>query len=503
MMTSQEITIDTPTGAKQLLRVGTSVWGGIYRTESSEYFYRLLPIEDVPKAAERQRIASQNGKPRNPQVAPVVESGQVTLPTNGSNYYYVSYEAEPGLPWLEIMRQPDPQMRLDAALKLLKAVSTWRDSGYSDSLMMPADVVFIDHTPFLLGISGLKVPRLSSLFERQDRIPYLAPEILKGKQHSDSGGTAFLYAAGVTLLQSIFSYEFPQAAEDLLTLGAHGLLFKHEHLISRLPDWATHIAEINQLVSELKRLVSPDIRIRAAIDPKKMADVLGAHAFFFDPAYAVKKRMEQSRFADAGKILEALLSRHKSYDLLLMAASLEWECLNHYDRAIDYLAEATRLQPNATDAWRLQMRILLDQIGKDAADKETFTSATVSPVQVDALLEKGFFKLEYSERDQFVEKIAAYFNARRCFSASEKILYGHLFDPEKNFLWFKFNRLTLYIQALIGLNEIEHAGEWLKALKQGISRGHRRPELAQDAMRYAGIATNLEIKIFEHKKTST
>ena len=185
--------------------VGPSMWGYVYREVSGSRYYRILPIEDVVALSKRLEIDVRKDWGSSKGLAPIVETGDVTV--QGNLFFYAAYKTD-GRNLSHLLSDADPQSRLFLLSKVMSALPTWWESNGAMNCLMPTDIVFNQQWPMLLALPSLGLwPRFETLIAEPSRIPFLAPELVRGNRQLIRDRNIDLYGCGVMMLQCIFSWE--------------------------------------------------------------------------------------------------------------------------------------------------------------------------------------------------------------------------------------------------------------------------------------------------------
>jgi hypothetical protein len=447
-MLPEKLTIHTRQGERSALLVGPSMWGYIYRETKDAYFYRILPIEDVPYAETMHEIKQLKNAIRQRQVAPIVEAEQEPQVIDNKVYFYIRYEINASFTWLDIIKHKDIEFRFESVSSVLKAFPVWMKENSEGLLIMPSDLVFVDHTPFLLRLPSLGKPRIDSLFTESSRILYLAPEMICGLQVQISPENVSFYALGMVLLQSIYHIQTDSDPESMLISSANGTLnaFLNKPM---LPQWMLEQADIKEMIQNLERMINRDLHIRNAAQPLALHDVIKRNIGLFNPKKTIRILMKEKKYHEAYKIIQNIL------------------------------------------------KIYLDQIVNPSLLTEIKIKSKPPLEQIKPRIIRNFEHLDFGTQNEWVEKVGTFLNFMRDYESSEKYLYPHLFDADSTQLWFKFERHCLYVEAIIGLNNYNSAADWIKYTKGNISKAMHHPELMNDVKRYGPIISELERRLLK------
>jgi tetratricopeptide (TPR) repeat protein len=499
----KEFSLEISSGEKKnIVHVGPSTWGQIYREDSGSYYYRIIPIENIRDAEKRDLIKQQIGKTRRRSIAPIVDSAM--RDKNGQVYFFIRYEIRPNLTWPSVMENSDAKVKLASALPIIRSFPFWWESVYEGFIPMPADIVFVGKDPFLLSIPVfLGYPRIASFFSIPERILYTAPEILQGQSSQIRGKNLDIYSFGAALMQCLYTVQYNREAGHLLARSASGTLFAAINKGKKLPLWTDKVDPVQEIFQIIHKSVEPDISIRHSVDPEILAQTIEKNIKYLDPGKAVENLRKKGEAQKAFSLLQDIFLSDATPDLLLTAGLIAKEDLKRPLEAIQYFERSITKSPIKTEAFEQQLRLLLKKEILALLALQIEKRFTVSE-KLDNMIWRDFYGISVRIQKELALECARYFLWRKKYEKAAKLLYNFLFEGKK-FLWWEFPKCLAYAEALIGMKRIDEARKFLSDIKNKLLEMKREKKMdAGKIHEYGGDLTRLEALLLEHthKKTS-
>jgi hypothetical protein len=455
----------TPAEAAPVL-VGSGMWGEIHSRPDRRRCYRLVPTDEL-MAKHRVQLDHLRERARWPGVAPLLENeeGDV-VEWEGHFYDVVTYELELDATLAQVVAGPRPQQRLATVATALRALPGWwgRVEG-----MIPAgaDIVFSRGRPYLLELPVWGVPTVGTLLRTPERIPYLAPEIVRGVAGPDRA--ADVYALTVTALRCFL--EAPTAEpERLLHWAAAG---RPEDGPSRLPHWMRQVGPVTETLAYLRGVLAAGHAERLAIGPAEIADRLDHCRENMDPLVAVRRLREDGNPEHALHLAHTILLTDPSYELLVLAAELSYKDLHSPQplEAWDLLERAVRMQQGRREAYMTQFAL----VGRFLHDLARRLSDAVDPSfaeRMDATVRTAFDHLppDGSEgKGAKAHNLAGYLLERGKAEEANRAAYDWL-NKNGRLEWWRFDLMIDYARSFMLLGLIDEAEQVAETVRQGLRR---------------------------------
>jgi len=484
---------------KPLEYVGTSIWGLIYKDKSGSSYYRIIPIDEIRDAEKRATIHKEVEKPRRRLLAPIVEAEQRVI--DGNVYYIIRYEISPETDWKKLSKTGNPEVVFSFAERICRTLPLWWKMLREGLLPTPSDIVFVKGDPYLLYIPEfLGYPGISSLFSNTTRILYLAPEILRSQDSIIRGKNLDIYALGVILLECFYSHKMTKNPDILLQRAASGSLFEREKMDTRLPFWTENVDKIQSLEKLFRRSIDPEIKVRSRIDPDELADSIKDSLPHFNPLKSVDVLRRNGKADKAYSLIQDIFLSTTSSELLIQAGRLAKDDLKRPLEAVRFFERAIQKSPNATEAFRNQLELLLDKTVLAGLILQSETRHRLTE-KLDDMIWRDFYGLPVVEQKKHVENCARYYIGRKKFQNAAKLIYNFLFEGKTKFLWWEFGKTLLYAETMIGMNRHEEAESFLEDIKNKLIDVRDTGKMLQEEVHmYGGELSRLRTMLFEQKR---
>ncbi|MBN2202415.1 serine/threonine protein kinase [bacterium] len=463
--------------------VGPSMRGHVYREASGNRYFRLLPIEDVRDLSKRLEIDKRRDQPCRQGLAPIEETGEV--PVRGSLFFFVTYRAN-GRSLSGLLTDADPQSRLFLMSKVMGALNNWWETNGDANFPMPADIVFNQQWPVLLALPSLGLwPRFETLVAEPSRVPFLAPELVRGSRQLIRDRTLDLFACGVMMLQCLFAWKEPDDPFLMLRKAASGTLFEPEGLLQRMPIWIDRVDLYPEVVRMVRTALDPDPRTRADANPAQLSEKLRLLADRLDPLAVAEDLRGRKQYQKAVDFIGDVCLGESRFDLLLLAGKIAMENLQEPLNALEWFERAIQAAPAGNlEAQRLQLSVLLQTPPRrDTAGASKSLVDTQSKMHAMAL--RNFQSLPVRERDTLFMAVTSFFMKAGQFIQAQEVLHPYLYHPGTSgapptYMWWEFPRTLLYAEAMIGEipahpEKFDAARTFLDGIKKALSTVARYP----------------------------
>lgn len=460
-----ELSLQVDHHPQKLVLVGPSFQGWIYQTSKGPHCYRLLSQSEM-KLARRHEIKAWEGKHLGPGLAPITKAWQ---PEELSDSYLVQYTVgKLDRTLAEALTDPEAGIRIDYAVKAVRALPVWWRVLWRPLLPMPADIAFAQTGEvFLLPLPKGPLPPVEQIFAAPERGLYLAPELARGAVAGD-GGDWDRYALGVALLQCFAEISLPADAGAVLLEAARGNALSPPRVASNLPFWLERLAATRRALDQVRRLVSPDLAGRQAVNLEKLADRLQEWREQMNPLTAAREIRDAQGALPAFDLLQRVLLTQESYDLLVFAGQLAGQYLRRPLEGLDFFERAINQKPDRPEAYLEQFKTIAagrhhDQlrllIASDSPRKE----------QIDALLIRDFQKMSSELQENHELEMANYLLWRQYYRQAADFIHPRLYHGT-TYLWWRFALNLAYAEALLGLGELEKACQLLQNIRERLEQ---------------------------------
>jgi hypothetical protein len=476
-----EIGIETSLGRDELLRVGPSLRGSVYRSRVRPFFYRLWPIAETPLDL-RHEMAEWVRQPRRAGLAPVLEAVQ----DYGEGVFFLRYEAGPQRSLAEALGDPDPGVRLAHVARVMGALPTWWKTLGQGLLPMPADILLShDGAPSLLPMPNRLLPTADAVFGEPVRGLYLAPEIVRGLQGSPSESSD-LYALGVVLLGCF--YEIPAArAEESLWRTANGTVFDSTRLVAKLPFWLEGLMATHKAIGACRHLVEWSAEARSRTNPADLSRDLLQWSQRMEAVRAVTDLRVSGHPREALSLLKDILLEHDSFDLLLLAGRIAAEDLGHQLEAVDFFEKAMEREPGRPEPYQEQLRAIMPLV-TDGIPGELLVllgGQGTAVAKLDALLERDFRRLPAERQAEHEEGMALYLLSRGQFQDAVRFIHPRLFQGS-TWAWWKLGMNLSFAEALTGQGRLGEAAEHLQQMKGKFQKARENRTIPEEEIHRHG-----------------
>ena len=464
----------TPVEAEPVA-AGDGIWGEIHSLPDRRRCYRLVPTDELV-ANQRVQLDRLRERARWPGVAPLLhnEEGDVTE-RDGHFYDVVTYELELDATLGQVVAGPRPEQRLAAVATVLRALPGWwgRVEG-----MIPvgADIVFSRGRPYLLELPAWGVPAVSTLLRSPERIPYLAPEIVRGVAEPDRA--ADVYALTVTALRCFLE---PPAAESerLLHWAAAG---RPEDGPSRLPHWMRQVGAVTGTLAYLRGVLAAGHGERLAVEPAEIADRLDRCRESMDPLVAVRQLREDGNPERALYLAHTILLTEPSYELLVLAAELSYRDLHAPQplEAWDLLERAVRTQQGRREAYMTQFA-LVSRFRHDLAKRLSDAVDPSFAERMDATVRTAFDHLPPDGAEGKGAKahdLTVYLLERDKAMDANQTAYAWLTKGGR-LEWWRFDLMIDYARSFMLLDDLDKADAVAEQVRKGLQQVRANQSMSQ------------------------
>jgi hypothetical protein len=456
----------TTPGEALPIPAGDGMWGEIRNLADQGRCYRLVPTDELI-AEQRVQLDRLRDRARWPGVAPLLENeeGDV-VELQGHFYDVITYEVELDATLAQVVAGPRPEQRLAAVAAVLRALPGWwgRVEG-----MIPvgADIVFSNGRPYLLELPVWGVPAAGTLLRAPERIPYLAPEIVRGVAEPDRAADVF--ALTITALRGFLE---PPAAEPerLLHWAAAG---RPEDGSPRLPHWMQQVGAVSETLAYLRGILAAGHDERLVIDPAEIADQLDHCRRSMDPLVAVQRLRDDGNPERALHLAHTILLTDPSYELLVLAAELSYRDLHAPQplEAWDLLERAVRMQQGRREAYMTQFAL----VGLFRYDLAMRLSDAVDPSfaeRMDATVRTAFDHLPPDGADGKAVKahdLTVYLLERGKAEDANQAAYLWL-TKNGRLEWWRFDLMVDYARSFMLLGRLDEADEVAEQVRLGLQK---------------------------------
>jgi hypothetical protein len=429
-------------------------------------------MADVPRLDQRRGISDRQTLARIPTVAPIVGTSEPRICEQSC--FDVCFEAPGTLTLKDILADDDHAKRLRHVAAVLRQLPGWWARFGAGFVPMPADIVFENEQPFLMGIPSLGWwPRFESLIESNARLSFLAPEIVRGNSHLVLERNLDIYACGMAALFSLYHVPMPGSPWELLEQAAANLISEGQLMISRLPFWMERAKPHEQACRLIRAALSPDPRLRGEVDTIRIAEALERLAQYVDPTRIVRDLRASGAAEPALHMVTDICLHENRQDILILGAEIAGQDLGRPIEAIEFYERALGRGPGPTGLMSAQLKLLLENVPTVFIESLLGKDAGVGN-RLDGIAWRDFHALPMAEKRHYADGAGVYFLVRRKYHQAATILYAHIYD-ESTFLWWEIERSLLYVAALLGLGEVDGAGTFLDGVRQSLTRLHAFP----------------------------
>ncbi len=467
--------------------------GALYRSNKFPACYRILPIQQAP-IQKRNAVREWMKKPRKRSVAPIVATGQAMM--NGQAVFYMRYEIDARLTWADLLNNPraDLQAKLAYAALILQEFSTWRSLLQDDpqQFLLPTaqEIIILDDVPHFLAMPYWGHPSIEHIFAVPQNALYLAPEFVRGSAGNIWGRNMDLYALGISLIQSIFEFSEIDRAENILTRIATGNLLGAPPPARKYPFWMEKTDVFQDLLSEIKRMIHPNIRIRSGVDTQQTAKNIIKFIGQLQPMEAVRALIKAGKPREAFALLQDILLEQSSNELLLLSADIAGKHLARPAEAIDTLEQIIRKEKGNSAAHAAQLKLLLN----DAENASAYIGD-----MIDRLL-RDFEASPPETQTQTELEVMQYLFNRKKFQPAAKFIYSRLFE-DKTYTWWKFDLTIAYARTLMEIGRMDDALRQIQDIKANLQRVLENKSMQpQQVHLYGSQVAQLEVELHRRSK---
>lgn len=491
----ERITIKATAGPDQVHYVGPSFKGLVYRSSQQGAYYRLLPGEAPIRVVDEAR--TWVAAPPRPGIAAVSE---VNLAFEDEcSFVYIRYVASGAETLQEALRSQPAIERLHKIAKALRSLNQWWNFTGSGLLPMPADIVLgpADMPLLLAAPFHSDFVGVDALLEEPVRVRYLSPERLRCNTNSPGDADDLFVFIAMTLL-AINELTDLSPGEAILR-GANRSLYGSGRLTSSLPPWMDRVESVREMRAEILRLISVGSNERMRIDPHLLASQLDDWARRSEAYQAISHLRSLDRADEARKLLREILEYDESYELLLLAATIAKTPLE----AIEYLERAIGLAKDLREAYSLQLGLIT---GHDDLWLSPETDASDAPDgfgwrgQLHTILWRDFNSLSSQEQAERTREVCQSLIRRKDFRGAAEFIYPRLFDREGRYIWWNFDLVLDYGEALMGQGSLEAAESTFNGTTTGLAKvSENRTESSENIYRYAARLAVLKERFAKRK----
>jgi len=492
-----EIVFETEKGKKTVKKVGPGLWGYIYKPEKEPFCYRFIPIEDVRYIQNREAIKQLIGQPRPRGLAPVKDVFQSNI--SGKNYFTIQYEIITPDFWIDILNHKDARINLLFFIEILKILPFWWSQLGQGIIPFPSEIVFSENTPFLLQMPLLELPEIGNFLDDNERVEFLAPEyfmMIKGNR-SSNGRNLDLYAIGAAIHKGLHLEPEHKWDNDSIKKLVAGSFIEFRSKKKKLPQWCEKVVQIRSIYNYINQLLAREIKFRSYYDPDKLSSILIENIKYFNPAIAVLKFREEGKIEMAYGLIKEILVTELSYNNLLLAEEIARE-LNLIFEAIEHLEDAINKFPTAEDklAYLKQLELLIKQTPEFILESVVRKKTELFD-KIEGMIERDYKILPFDTQEEFVDEVIKFFLMREKYDKAALILYPHLYDDQKTFLWWKFERTIAYSCCLVGQKRMDEARTCIAGIKEKLRKVESEDRLPPEIIKnYRKSLLEIEKEIF-------
>ncbi|MEV0588015.1 hypothetical protein [Nonomuraea sp. NPDC050310] len=475
--------------------LGQAMWGRLLSAPYRRRCDRLIPAEHLT-GDHRAALAARRERARFPGIAPLLaaEGTEVVRDDDGRFNDIVRYEVSIDGTLGQAIDGARPADRLAAVAMALRALPGWwqRVEG-----MLPgeADIVFSHGNVFLLELPAWGAPPLAALMEVRERIPYLAPEIVRGDGGPDRASD--LYALVVMALRCFV--ELPSAEPGrMLHWAASGSL---DELPSRLPLWARDVSAVRDTLSYLRGVLALGREERAVLDPAEVADRLDRCREAMNPLVAVRQIRETGNPEGALHLAYTIRLTEPSYELLVLAGELAYRHLHTPQpmEAWDLLEQAVQLEPGRREAYLAQF----DLVNRFARRLAKQLSEAIDPSfaeRMDATILRAFEHLPPEGKDERTHELVVYLLSRGRANLANEVIYGRLMRDDR-LHWWLFDLMVDYARSFMALGRHRDAAQIAETARLGLIKVRENRSMSDEKIHgYGRKLSELQRDLHDHRQ---
>jgi tetratricopeptide (TPR) repeat protein len=483
----------------KLALIGPSMWGHVYQSKQGPACYRIIPILDAP-FEKRNKVSEWIGKPRQIGIAPIVEADHAFVQGNG--FFVMRYEISPNRTWAGMLKEAVPSVRFEFAVRILRCLPNWWANLIHDAheclLPMPADIVFVEDTPYLLAMPYWGLPDLESVFFDSERALYLPPELVCGRQNQIWGRNIDIYALGVSLFQCLFVLPLAEQAGTLLSKIANASLFSSYRYESLLPYWLERFEGSQHAIGAVRRALDPKVRDRSAVEPEELARQLEDYLRQMEPAYVVTALRAKGRAEEAYTLLQDILLDQNTYDLLLLAGKIVWGDLHRPLEAIDLFERAVAKDGGRPEAFEEQFKTIVT--AKHQIEKLLWRERKQAAIEeLDNRMWRDFSSMPVKKQTANEADMARYLLWRKQYDQVTRFIYPRLSEGN-TYQWWKFGITLAYAEAFMELGELEEAQRQMEEIKARLIQvKNNRAMPLQEIHQHGAALSELEVRLYKRR----
>lgn len=505
MLLPKEIIIKEGASEKAVF-VGPALWGSIYRSSSLPFCYRLIPLDYIHSLEKIKIIQDQIQVPRQKYIAPITDTFQIQI--NDQEYFCVQYDTAPYTSYTEIIKDSDPEKAFRYGIKIVEKLPYWWEKIGNGIIPYPSEFLFIDATPVYLKFPVMGLPPVNALFDFPERCLYLAPEIFSktDKIINKSFGILDIYAVCSTLMQCFFSIDTNISSQEFMKNIVSGNVWSTKNLINRLPEWSSRIVKIRSLIKLLFEITSSDLSVRSKTEVINLVIDVEEVLPYFKPEKYIEELLQEKKPDVAYDFLNDIISETNNPQYILKAAQIAEEDLKLWTEAIELYEKAIQISPSEK-AYLKQLLILLEKyteyIIKEIYDREKTKKIDGIFDEIDKRIIRNFNLLSAKNKKENLNKTAKFIIQGKKYKEAAQMIHPFLFDKDKTFLWWEFDKTLLYAETLIGMKRYEEASGFLKDIQQKLIKVKNENRLSEELIQqYGRDYTKLQVDLFEKQKLS-
>jgi hypothetical protein len=485
-----KLIIPTPAGPDPVEFVGSATWGGIYRATAGHSYYRVLRSGEAPIEA-MQGARDWADAPSKPEIVPVTDVSMWF--EDDGNYSYIRYTTAAKQTLQEVLQESPPAERLRHLARALRSLHTWRNYAGSGLWPMPAEIVILENgDPMLLAAPFRPPTSLADIMACPVRAYYVSPEQIRGTGSTTDDADSLYAFAAMSALALHRPVEL--SPEEALLHAANRTLLNPVNLQGTLPRWMDKLDAIREMRTESCRLLAASAAERRGVSPEDFASRLEEWGRRCEPITAVMSLHQRGRIEEASNLLREILSYQETYELLTMGAALLAATASFTLEGIEYLERALTLTADRKDSYAAQLALITRK--PEIPSVPTGGESPEWGTRLEEMLWRDFNGLPDSDKPAHEHRVAQFLIARGEFETVATFVYPRLFDRNNVYLWWKFDMVLDYAEALLGKGTLPEAAAVLSGAATGIERARAsrsvRPDILSEASaRHGRLAQRL------------
>ena len=495
------ISVQIENKVKELVYIGPCMWGTMYRSSKEPFFYRFIPLKNVRSLEIRKTIQELTKQPHQKNIAHIGEVEQIEI--NKEYFISIRYDILEDTTLTDIQSQSNPQQFIAVSIKILKELLNWWSIVGEGFIPMPADIVFLNEEPYLLGFPGMRLlglPKIEDLFLFPERIYYLGNEIFRGKNDNKfvGGRTLDLYSLGFTILQGVYKYNLSNDPEVLLIQKSKNVFLQDSELGRQLPFWYIKVAQIQVIFNFIHELIDNKVINRASIVPSILADFLHEKIKYFIPDVVIDELLDEKKPKLAFELLQDLMMIDNSAKYQIRAGEIAKDYLKNPFEAFELFEGAIKKNPTSKLAYSKQLETLLEH--------ETFLpmflkfdNKKILHSKLDSIFRRNFSQISIAEQKEFVSKIAEYYLMNNQNEYAAVLIHPFLFNEQK-YLWWEFEKILIFIKALMGQKRYDEASNLFNDTKRTFLKAKQEGKFKEfEIQKFGKTITEIERILFNNR----